>query len=49
MNALMDQLTALRPQGMAAYARDLLSARKPPSLATTIKQLVYAETVERRV
>lgn len=29
MNALIDQLTALRLHGMAAYAHDLLSARKP--------------------
>src|SRR6056297_2344367 len=28
---------------------DLLSARKPPSLTTAIKQLIDAETVERRV
>ena len=34
---------------MAACAHDLLSARKPPSLTTAIKQLIDAETVERRV
>ena len=44
-----DQLTALRLHGMAACAHDLLSARKPPSLPTAIKQLIDAETVERRV
>ena len=44
-----DQLTALRLHGMAACAHDLLSARKPPSLTTAIKQLIDAETVERRV
>src|SRR5690606_4686815 len=49
MNALIDQLTALRLHGMAACAQDLLSARKPPSLTTAIKQLIDAETVERRV
>ncbi|MFV0334047.1 MAG: ATP-binding protein [Tropicimonas sp.] len=32
-----------------ACAHDLLSARKPPSLTTAIKQLIDAETVERRV
>ena len=48
MNALIDQLTALRLHGMAACAHDLLSARKPPSLTTAIKQLIDAETVERR-
>ncbi len=49
MNALIDQLTALRLHGMAACAQDLLTARKPPSLTTAIKQLIDAETVERRV
>jgi DNA replication protein DnaC len=49
MNALIDQLTALRLHGMAACAHDLLSARKPPSLTTAIKQLIDAETVERQV
>ncbi len=44
MNALIDQLTALRLHGMAACAHDLLSARKPPSLTTAIKQLIDAET-----
>ena len=49
MNALIDQLTTLRLHGMAACAHDLLSARKPPSLTTAVKQLIDAETVERRV
>jgi hypothetical protein len=49
MNALIDQLTALRLHGMAACAHDLLSARKPPGLTTAIRQLIDAETVERRV
>jgi hypothetical protein len=49
MNALIDQLTALTLHGMAAFAHDLLSTRKPPSLTTAIKQLIDAETVERRV
>ena len=49
MNALIDQLSALRLHGMAACAHDLLCARKPPSLTTAIKQLIHAETVERRV
>ena len=49
MNALIDQLTALRLHGMAACAHDLLSARKPPDLTTAIKQLINAEIVERRV
>lgn len=49
MNALIDELTALRLHGMAACARDLLSARKPPGLPTAIRRLIDAETVERRV
>jgi len=49
MNALIEQLAALRLHGMAACAHDLLSARKPPSLTTAIKQLIDAETVERQV
>lgn len=49
MNALIDQLAALRLHGMATCAHDLLSARKPPSLTTAIKQLIDAETVERQV
>jgi DNA replication protein DnaC len=49
MNALIDQLTALRLHGVAACAQDLLTARKPPSVTTAIKQLIDAETVERRV
>ena len=34
---------------MAACAHDLLRARKPPDLTTAIKQLINAQTVERRV
>lgn len=49
MNALIDQLTALRLYGMAACAKDLLTARKPPNLTTAIKQLIDAEIGERRV
>ena len=49
MKALIDQMTALRLHAMAACAHDLLCARKPPSLTTAIKQLIDAETVDRRV
>ncbi|MBV1865860.1 MAG: hypothetical protein KUG74_15695 [Rhodobacteraceae bacterium] len=49
MNALIDQLAALRLHGMAICAHDLLSALKPPSLTTAIKRLFDAETVERQV
>ena len=49
MNALIDQLAALRLHGMAACAQDLLTARTPPSLTTALKTLIEAETQERRV
>ena len=49
MNALIDQLAALRLHGMAACAQDLLAARTPPSLTTALKTLIEAETEERRV
>jgi len=49
MNALIDQFAALRLHGMAACAADLLAARTPPSLTTTLKALIEAETEERRV
>jgi len=49
MNALIAQLAAPRLHGTAAFAHDLLSARKPPSLTAAIEQLIDAETVERRV
>lgn len=49
MNALIDQLAALRLHGMAACAQDLLAARTPPSLTTALKALIEAETKERRV
>ena len=44
MNALIDQFAALRLHGMAACAADLLAARTPPSLTTTLKALIDAET-----
>ena len=53
MNALTDQLTALRLHGMAACAQDLLASRKPHEqyrgLTTALRQLIDAETVERQV
>jgi DNA replication protein DnaC len=49
MNALIEQLTALRLHGMAGCAQDLLSARTPPNLITALKQLIEAEVTERRV
>ena len=49
MNALVEQLAALRLHGMAACAQDLLAARKQPDLITAIRQLIDAETVERQV
>lgn len=49
MNALIDQLTALRLHGMATCAQGLLASRKPPSLTPALRQLIDAETVERQV
>ena len=49
MNALIEQLAALRLHGMAGCAQDLLTARTAPNLATALKQLIEAEVTERRV
>jgi len=49
MNALIEGLKALRLHGMAGCAHDLLARRTPPNLTTVLKQLIEAETVERRV
>ncbi len=49
MNALIDGLKALRLHGMAQSAQDLLSKSAPPSLTTALKQMIEAETIERRV
>jgi DNA replication protein DnaC len=49
MNALVEGLAALRLHGMASCAQDMLASRTPPSLTTTLKHLIEAETVERRV
>jgi DNA replication protein DnaC len=49
MNALVEGFTALRLHGMAGCANDLLAARTAPNLTTALRQLIEAETVERRV
>jgi len=49
MNALIQQLTALRLHGMAHCAQDLLAAKTAPNITTALKQLIEAETTERRV
>lgn len=49
MNTLIEQLVSLRLYGMASCAQELLSARTAPSLTTALKQLIEAETTERRV
>jgi len=46
MNALIEQLAALRLHGMAGCAQDLLTARTPPNLTTALKQLIEAEVTE---
>jgi len=49
MNALIEQLAALRLHGMANCAQDLLTTRTQLSLTTALKQLIEAEVTERRV
>ena len=49
MNALIDQLRALKLYGMAHTASELLAAKCPPSLAACLQQLIEAETTEREV
>ena len=49
MNALIDELKKLRLHGMAQTAQDLLANRTQPSLTTALKQMIEAETIERRV
>jgi len=49
MNALIEQLAALRLHGMANCAQDLLAARTQLSLTTALQQLIKAEVTERRV
>ena len=49
MNALIEQLSALKLHGMAQAAASLLAAKQPPSLAATLQQLIEAENTEREV
>lgn len=54
MNALIEQLKALRLHGMAQSAQELLASRThangtSANLSTILKHLIEAETVERRV
>jgi len=49
MNALIDGLKALRLHGMAQTAQELLSKSDPPGLTTALRQMIEAETIERRV
>jgi len=49
MNAIIDQLSALKLHGMSQVANDLLAMKKAPSLITALQQLIEAETVEREV
>ena len=49
MNTLIDELKSLRLYGMAQTAQDLLANRIQPSLTTALKQMIEAETIERRV
>lgn len=49
MNALIEQLAVLRLHGMASCAQELLASRTTPNLTSALKQLIEAETTERRV
>lgn len=49
MNGLIDALTELRLHGMAHAAKDLLSAKAPPSLPEALRQLIRSERTERDV
>lgn len=52
MNILIEQLATLRLHGMASCAQELLAARPAqtaPNLTSVLKQLIEAETTERRV
>lgn len=49
MNALIEQLSALKLHGMAQAATCLLAAKQPPSLASILQQLIEAENTEREV
>ena len=49
MNALVEQLTALKLHGMAQTITELLAAKKLPSLTAALQQLIEAEVTEREV
>jgi len=49
MNAIVEQLTALKLHGMAQVATELLAAKKLPSLTSGLQQLIEAEAIEREV
>jgi len=49
MNALIEQLNALKLHGMANVAVDLLGAKKAPGLSSSLQQLIAAEVLEREV
>lgn len=49
MNALIEQLTALKLHGMAQVATGLLSAKQSPSLLSALPKLIEAEVLEREV
>jgi len=49
MNALIEQLTALRLHGMSEAAKDLLAAKAQTSLPEALRQLIQAERCEREL
>ena len=49
MNQLIEQLTALKLQGMAQAAKELLALKQPPNFIVGLQRLIEAETTERQV
>ena len=49
MNALIEQLTALKLYGMAQTASALLASKRPLNLMAGLQQLIEAEVIEREV
>lgn len=49
MNALIEQLTALKLHGMVQAASELLASKQPPNWIVGLQHLIDAEATEREV
>jgi hypothetical protein len=49
MNALIEQLTALKLHGMVQAAPELLASKQPPNWIVGLQHLIDAEATERDV